>query len=648
MKSTPRQFWRNFLLISIALSALAIYQTEQQTQALLKIRSRYKWVVVITAFLVNFGIGLYLLLRDRKSHEFWEKAEFAFTHVIWKVLGVILVIAAVPILWYAKFDFFGKAVPSFFPFMWVWLWLAIMQAAGLKILTKASWVVSFSSAILLDGIFFQSWFILQPVTDYPFSLGWSEASRFYYGSLPLSRSVYGVELPLSVWHGTRYFLLSFPFLFGSPSLWTARLWQAILWLGLNGLTAFLLVRRLKWNDLAAKLLFGAWFFLFLFQGAVYYHLLVSVSIILAGVSSQHFLRSIVAIALASFWAGMSRLNWFPVPAMLAIAIYLLEEPVSKSGNPWRYLVKPIVFGVFGLSIALIGQAFYIAISGNQDLSAFGSSFTSALLWYRWWPSETNSLGVIPGVLLISTPPFAILFWILRGRWSSLHPLRWFGLFAMLLVLLVGGLVVSTKIGGGGDLHNMDAYIVLLGLVTSYFMSNQVVLDATAPAPFPIVQWPLLALLFLIPVSFSLSRIPLPIQYDKDQASDDLSVLRSTVQSFSQQGPVLFIYERHLLTFDMIPDVPVVPEYEVVTLTEMAISGNQPYLDGFYENLHDHRFSAIVARKQNLDSFTGDFAEESETWNRLVASRLLCEYEPILTLNSSNIQVFVPRAMSQCP
>lgn len=127
---------------------------------------------------------------------------------------------------------------------------------------------------------------------------------------------------------------------------------------------------------------------------------------------------------------------------------------------------------------------------------------------------------------------------------------------------------------------MDAYIVLLGLVTSYFMSNQVVLDATAPAPFPIVQWPLLALLFLIPVSFSLSRIPLPIQYDKDQASDDLSVLRSTVQSFSQQGPVLFIYERHLLTFDMIPDVPVVPEYEVVTLTEMAISGNQPYLDGF--------------------------------------------------------------------
>jgi hypothetical protein len=428
----------------------------------------------------------------------------------------------------------------------------------------------------------------------------------------------------------------------------ARLWQAILWLGLNGLTAFLVVRRLMWNNLAAKLLFGTWFFLFLFQGAVYYHLLVCVIIILAGVSSRHFLRSMVAVAVASFWAGMSRLNWFPVPAMLAIAIYLLEEPVSKSGNAWRYLVKPIMFGVFGLVMAVMGQAFYITISGNQDLSAFGSSFTSALLWYRWWPSETNPLGVIPGVLLISTPPLVILFWMLRGRWSILHPIRWFGLLAMLVILLVGGLIVSTKIGGGGDLHNMDAYIVLLGLITAYFLGNEVVSEATAPAIFPVVQWPLLALLFIVPVSFSLSRITLPIRYDRAQASEDLSVLRNTVQSYSQQGPVLFIYERHLLTFGMIPDVPVVPEYEVVTLTEMAISGNRPYIDKFYKDLHDHRFAAIVARKQNLDAFTGDFAEESETWNHLIASRLLCEYEPVLTLNSSNIQVFVPRAKSQCP
>jgi hypothetical protein len=163
-----------------------------------------------------------------------------------------------------------------------------------------------------------------------------------------------------------------------------------------------------------------------------------------------------------------------------------------------------------------------------------------------------------------------------------------------------------------------------------------------------VEWPLIAFLLIVPLGFSLSRIVPPIQYDPTQASEDLTMLRDAVQAHGQEGPVLFIYERHLLTFGMIPKVPVIHDYEVVTLTEMAISGNQPYLNNFYTDLRGHRFSAIVARKQNLEAVTGEFAEESETWNRLVAYQLLCEYGPVLTLNSSNIQVFVPREAPQCP
>jgi len=344
MRSAPGQFWRTFLLISIALSAMAIYQTEQQTQALLKIRSRYKWVLVIVVFAINLGIGIFLLSRDKKADSIWPKLEFTSTIAIWKILGLILLILALPLLWYAKIDFFGKAVPSFFPLMWVWLWLALLQAAGLKMLTRSSWAVAFALVVLLDGIVFQSYFVLQPVTDYPFSLGWSEASRFYYGSLPFSKAVYGQNVTLSVWHGTRYFLLSLPFLFDNPSLWAARLWQAVLWMLLNGLTAFLLVRRLRWAELETKLIFGGWFFLFLFQGAVYYHLLVCVIIILVGVSPRKLTRSLVSVGVASFWAGMSRLNWYPVPAMLAISIYLLEQPFSNSGNYRRYLYQPFLYG----------------------------------------------------------------------------------------------------------------------------------------------------------------------------------------------------------------------------------------------------------------------------------------------------------------
>ena len=648
LKSSPRQFWQTFILLSVAISAAALFQTEQQTQALLKIRSRFKWVVILSVFAINICVGVYLLLRREKNDALWQKLDFFNTTTLLKILGILLFIVALPILWFMKFDAFNKTVPPFFLLLWLWLWLTLMQAVGLKMLARISWPLSFGLSVLFGGIIFQSYFMLQPVTDYPFSLGWSEASRFYYGSLPFSRSIYGVQLPLSVWHGSRYFLLSLSFLFGNPSLWEARLWQAFLWLGLNGLTAFLMIRRLKWHGLVNKLLVGGWLFLFLFQGAVYYHLLICVIIILAGVSPRHFLRSLAAILLASFWAGMSRVNWFPVPAMLAVTIYLLEEPFSKSLSFWHYIQKPLLWGIVGIAAAFAGQFFYIAVSGYQDVSAFGSSFTSTLLWYRWWPSDTNPLGVIPGVLLISLPPLVLLVQILRGHWNSFHPLRWHGISAMLIVLLAGGLVVSTKIGGGGDLHNMDAYIVMLGLITLYFMSERV---ETESSPLPAFKMDLsfvLAFLLIIPVGLSLSRVPRPIRYNPAQASNDLLTLQKTMQSYSNDGEVLFIYERHLLTFGMIPNVQVVPEYEVVSLTEMAISGNQPYLNKFYSDLQEHRFTAIVARKQNLKASKGDFAEEGNAWNRLVAYQLLCEYEPILTLDSSNIQVLVPRDIPECP
>ena len=649
LKPSQRQFWQAFIMVSVAISAVALYKAEQQALLIPSLRLRLKWFALMGLFALNLVLGIYLLWRRDQSEHLWQRLEFSANGTLSKILGLALVLGSLPILWYIRFDIFQKPPIMFSILLWAWLWITLMQAAGLKLLTRNPWPLSFGLALLLGGIIFQFYFLLQPVTDYPFSLGWSEASRFYYGSLPFSESLYGARFPLSAWHGSRYFLLSLAFLFGRTSLWAARLWQAFLWIAICGLNAFVMVRRLKWNSLVVKVLIGGWFMQFLFQGAVYYHLLICVIIVLAGVSPRHVLRSLLAVAAASFWAGMSRVNWFPVPAMLAVTLYLLEEPFSKKNNFWKYIQTPMLWGVTGLALAFAGQFFYIAISGNEDLSAFGSSFTSALLFYRWWPSDTNALGVIPGLIIISFPPLAVLAWILRGRWRSIHPLRWLGLSAMFVILLGGGLVVSTKIGGGGDLHNMDAFIVLLGMVTLYFLSERVEFES---APFPALKMDgsfVLASLLLIPVAFSLSRVIPPVVYDHKQAADDLQTLRTTVQSYSKEGEVLFIYERHLLTFDMIPGVPLVPEYEVITLTEMAISNNQPYLDGFYHDLQTHRFSAIVARKQSTKiTDTGDFAEESNAWNSLVAYHLLCEYEPVLSLESSNIQVFVPRAEPKCP
>jgi hypothetical protein len=422
----------------------------------------------------------------------------------------------------------------------------------------------------------------------------------------------------------------------------------VLWLGVTGLTAWAAIRRIPLAPRWLKWVLGLWFFLFFFQGAVYYHLQVSVLIVLLGVSPRHKGWSMLAVAAASFWAGMSRVNWVPVPAMLAAAIYLLEEPIRPGRAWWRYLVQPAVWGLVGVVSALLGQAFYIALAGNADLAVFGSSFTSDLLWYRLWPNDTYAFGVLPGIVLVTLPVAVFLYAALRGRLASLHPVRLLGLGAMLLVLFAGGLLVSTKIGGGGDLHNMDAYLAMLAIVVIYFAGGRVEPDHAEPAPFPAPASSMLLILMIIPVGLALLRVPAPIRYDEFQAQQDLALLRQTVQTYSDAGPVLFVYERHLLTFKMVPGVPLVNDYEVLTLMEMAISGNQPYLERLYRDIEAHRFSAIVMRASNLEVSAGDFVEENNAWNKLVALPIYCEYEPEVALTSSNIHVYVPRTQRECP
>jgi uncharacterized membrane protein YhaH (DUF805 family) len=64
----------------------------------------------------------------------------------------------------------------------------------------------------------------------------------------------------------------------------------------------------------------------------------------------------------------------------------------------------------------------------------------------------------------------VLFFGWRGRVGrDLSRLSWLFLLAELLILFVGGLLVSMKIGGGADIHNMDAYAVLLLVITAYLL-----------------------------------------------------------------------------------------------------------------------------------------------------------------------------------
>ncbi|MBL8101540.1 MAG: hypothetical protein JNM02_03340 [Anaerolineales bacterium] len=384
----------------------------------------------------------------------------------------------------------------------------------------------------------------------------------------------------------------------------------------------------------------AWAFLYFLQGAVYYHLQVCVILVLAGVSVKNPGRSLLFMSLASIWAGISRVNWFPVPAMLGIAVYVLETQIAGKG--WRYWIHPFLMGVIGLGTALAAQFIYIEISGNADARAFGSSFTSDLLWNRLFPNSTFSLGILPGILIVSAPLGIALYQMLNGRLAKLHPLRSLVLLALVLVLFFGGLVVSTKIGGGGDLHNMDAFLVMLALIATSFFAGRVVGDDEPSPSWGNVQWGVAAL--LVPLGFALPQIGFFNSYNHIKAEKDIQRLQQVIsQAVDSGGEVLFITERQLLTFGELKNIPLIPEYEQVELMEMAMSGNREYLEQYYSDLDNRRFALIIAEEQKYNPRNnGSFVEEDNAWVRYIGAPLLCAYKPAENLLSNNIQIFVPR------
>ncbi|MDO8755622.1 MAG: hypothetical protein Q7J80_17135, partial [Anaerolineales bacterium] len=385
----------------------------------------------------------------------------------------------------------------------------------------------------------------------------------------------------------------------------------------------------------------AWAFLYFLQGAVYYHLQVCVILVLAGVSVKHPRRSLLFIVLASIWAGISRVNWFPVPAMLGIAIYVLESPLAGKG--WRYWVTPFLFGLVGTATALVSQFVYISISGNADIRAFGSSFTSDLLWNRLLPNSTFPLGILPGILIVSAPLGIALYQMLRGKFLHLHLMRWLVLLAFLLVLFLGGLVVSAKIGGGGDLHNMDAFLVMFALIATSFFAGRVSGDGESSPSWGKFQWGVAVL--LVPLGFALPQIGFFHSYNKILAEKDVQKLQQAVSEVvSNGGEILFVTERQLLTFKDLINVPLIPEYEQIELMEMAMSGNRDYLEQYYSDLDNRRFALIIAEQQKFtQQKKGAFLEENVAWVRYIGAPLLCAYKPVQTLTTTNVQIFVPRS-----
>jgi len=652
--SPPRPtFWRTILAVTALFSLFSILDLFISAQKLgVDISTSVTWLAGVFLFASMTLLSLLGLAASltKNAGQLWGRIEALGS--IPKIFGIALSILALIGFPLVVSNSFFKSVLGgaawihllvFWAFSMIGMW-------GIKILRKeSSWSIALIMFMLCQSVVQLLLINIPSVTAYPFAMGWSETSRYYYPSLFLSQKIYGEQFAFPILHPTLHLLLTPPYLFDAP-LWAHRFWQMFLRLALVALIVPALMNRLSIENRALKIFAGMWMFLFLMMGPLYLHLTIPVLILLLGFSLHRPTRFWFALLLASIWAGTSRINWYVMPGMLAAVLYFLEAPFDGK-NFWRYILKPALWFFVGTLTAYVSMQVYIAFSGISDPENFFTSLSSPLLWYRLLPNESYAFGLLPAAIFVSLPMWIVLYQQFRSRRADWHLIRLFFILAALLALFLGGLIVSLKIGGGADLHNLDAYFTMLLIVFSYLVFARYTPEK-GTAEFIPLHWGNTMAVVVIPILF-ITQTNIGFKaYDPSRTEKTLSALQSEIDRVnSEGGEILFITQRHLISMGMLENVTLVPEYEREELMEMAMSNNEEFLAHFKEEMESQRFDLIVVDPLTFKILARRraFSEENNVWVRGIMRPILCNYRLEISFPEDEVALYVPQVRERvCP
>lgn len=631
-----KAFIQQWLLLLGATIAWYLYDS-------IHVRNMTFFAVGAVGAVVLLALVLTITVEPKKEMVLSLKLSSKWLMAIW--LGLILLISVLFFTMRIGLFNYGAGRMAIAVFI-AGLGAMMMQASD----EKRSVYVQFAIFLLSFGVLHRTFAFVNEIQSSAFSLGWSEGSRYYNASLFASRQLYGKKLPLPVLHPSRYLMQALPFFVGIRDILIHRLWQVLLWLGMTLWGSIALAKRVKEGLKLPMIWLTLFFFLFFFQGAVYYHMMVCVLLVLYGYKKEKPWLTLIFVALASVWAGISRVNWMPLPALLAVLIYLIEEKLD-SKNWFSYFRWPLLWTIIGLAVSWFSKKAYVGLSGELA-SNFDSAFSSALLWERLIPNKTFFLGILPGILLLCWPMLELLLHRLDGKWKQVHWLRWLGMAGILGAFFAGGLVVSVKIGGGGDLHNLDAFIFLWAVFIAYTLAGKLTFDDDDAQESYLQADPVwktkpfwLAVAVIVPVFFAFMRAGTwQIKVDEKQQAD-LTALKADLNALvAQADEVLFISERQLLVFDEIDGISMVPDYEKVFLMEMAMGENKDYLSDFYSKLGSHQYKAIIidSISTNIQDSSRAFNEENNAWVREVLVPILMFYQPEAEYRGGEVNLLVPK------
>jgi len=604
----------------------------------------------------------------------------------WTIAAVVLFTP----IWFLQYTPWGLIMDG--PYLRLLMWAVSAGLLGF-FLTRGGgepvgWQGFFSGLILISGtaIFTLS---LGDVTSYPFSLGWSEGNRFWDYSILFGRDlyIYPADKPIPVLLDVgRQFIGGIPFLLPGVTIGQARLWVGLVNVVpylILGLVAF----RSPFRNRAAWILAGIWAMTFVVQGPIHPPLLLC-AIFVAFAWRKPLWLAIPLIVIVSYFAQVSRYTWLFAPGMWAAMLELSGASLQDgrlSRTPWVRAISVGAAGVFGGYVAPFFLPALVAavmsLFGRSDaglVNNLGSGVTlsgvsseaasQALLWYRLFPNATYGYGILFGLFLAVGPLVAILVYLSVTRRWPLSLWQKLAIALPLLAFFVVGLIVSVKIGGGGDLHNLDMFLIGLLFTSAIAWHNAgrewFAQHVTSPAWVRLVLILMALIPAYLPMRFlnpdtvaeedmpwvmTLADIPpqgpfpelLPYERDSEKALEDI---RRAVDEAAPKGEILFIDQRQLLTFGYITDVPLVPEYDKKVLINEAMSGSDAYFNAFYRDLAARRFSLIITNPlhERIQTEEDNFGEENNAWVEWVAAPVLCFYEPVDTLKKVKIQLLVPK------
>lgn len=522
--------------------------------------------------------------------------------------------------------------------------ISVLLATGLtQYIKKKDFLFRFFLSIIWLAVIYTTYSIFNKVSNLPFATSWSEGSWLFNASQFFPYKVYGTFITPPSTFVNRSFMQSLIYLVPiSLPIWVHRLWFAILLVSMPLITSILLIKYLKINGFDRWLVLG-WTFLFFQTGSIYFNFfLIPILFLLIGRKSS-FIKTLLIVIIGAIWAGPDRIQWYPLSGCIAAIIYFFSE--KKTTSFFKYILKPIIYISTSIGFGFLSQHLYMILS-NQSSVAYSVFLHQNILLYRLFPNVNMFLGIFP-TIIIFTLPLLILFinYFIRNR-NHIHWIRIAGITTILLVFLFGGLLVSSKIGGGTNLHNLDSYMFLLLLSVGLIKYDGLIIDQLPQKNIEQVKTKWLDSLIMIVtlIFFSVIIITKPPKYDYiNSYSVVLNIKQLVDEQTKQNNNVLFISQPQLLTFKYINNVKPKPEYELVYMMEMAMENNKEYLENFYSVLEMHQYSMIICDvlyPNNKGPFT-ELSEENNAWAERIARPILKYYHPYFTNREFNIQVLIP-------